>query len=285
MRMKTWMAIAVLCVACLAGSAHGFEKKAIRLTEDLATAQMDECYLQYYYYIPCPTYSWFWGFYDWSYGDKVGAFFTIGDTPTAGFTVCDSVECQHVMGFRVLDFSGYGLVYPGYYTVKFNIYCADETGCPVGTSLWESPPIETVSEWNTIAVEPPLAVTTCSILPGPAMPRLLLTVTHVGTDCTYPQWGFDNISGSLAEGCQMHDAGCLPALYPRPITSHYPTIHSGYYGVDFEHCPPQWFIDGGDTTQDGSQYGYVELAWRLLVDCLGNATEPTSWGDIKAIYK
>jgi hypothetical protein len=292
--VRTRKTVALACLLGLAGmlglaaAAQAIEAKAVRLTEDFGSTSFEECNLQYYYYVPCPTYSWFWGFFDWSPGDKVGQFYNIGDKPTAGFSVCDSVMCQHITGVRILDFSGYGQAYPGLYTVQFDVYCSDERGCPVGPSLWTSLPYETIPEWNTIPVDPPLAVTTCSILngpDGPAKPRILVTATHVGTDCTYPQWGMDNISGVLAEGCQMHDAGCLPALYPRPQTSHYPTIHSGYYGVDFQFCPPVWFADGGDTTQDASMYGYLEFAWRLMIRCLGNPTEPTTWGSIKAIYK
>ena len=84
----------------------------------------------------------------------------------------------------------------------------------------------------------------------------------------------------------MHDEGCLPALYPRPYVSHYPTMHSGYYGQGFEICPPQWFKDGADTTPDGSQYGFVELAWRLYVVCGGpTETGTTTWGNIKSMYR
>jgi hypothetical protein len=284
--MTRWIPVALLCLVVLAAPAQGIEKRAFKLSEDFGLQAMDECYLQYYYYIPCPTYSWFWGFYDWNYGDKVGTFFSLGDRSTAGFETCDSLNCQHIAGFRILDFSGYGQVYPGLYTVKFNIYCCDANGCPVGNSLWESAPYETGPDWNVIAINPPLSVKGCAILPGPAKPRILLTATHIGSDNTYPQWGMDNISGALSEGCQMHDAGCLPALYPRPTSSHYATIHSGYYGVDFQYCPPAWFKDGGDTTQNGTLYGYLEFAWRLYVRCLGNdAVEPATWGSIKAIYK
>jgi hypothetical protein len=83
----------------------------------------------------------------------------------------------------------------------------------------------------------------------------------------------------------MHDLGCLPALYPRPTTSHYDDLHSGYYGIDFQYCPPYAFLDGLDTTFDGSEYGFVELAWKLSLQCNGPGTEPATWGRVKSMYR
>jgi hypothetical protein len=113
-----------------------------------------------------------------------------------------------------------------------------------------------------------------------------LTVTHTGYDGYYPAWGCDNISTALETGCIMHDYGCLPALYPRPYVSNYTSMRSGVYGQNFEYCPPQLFKDGRDTTPDGSQYGFIELAWRLYVACGGpTEREGTRWGDIKSMYR
>ncbi|MFH1219016.1 MAG: hypothetical protein V1694_01000 [Candidatus Eisenbacteria bacterium] len=278
----------MLVLVCLALPALGFEKKAYQIGEDFGTETVTECNLQYYYYIPCPTFSWFWGFYGWTYGDKVGQFYTIGDASTAGFATCDPESCHSIVGIRVLDFAGYGQIYPGLYTVKFNIYCSNELGCPVGASLWESQPIETSQDdWTFIEVDPPVPVTGCCVqVSPPLMPRILVTATSIGTDNTYPQWGMDNVSAAAIQVCAMHDIGSVPALYPRPASSHYSTIHSGYYGVDFQYCPPIWFKDGADTTQDASIYGYLEFAWRLYVRCFGpQGTKPTTWGSIKSIYR
>ena len=118
-------------------------------------------------------------------------------------------------------------------------------------------------------------------------PRVLITATHVDLDFGDDfAWGADNISTLLTEGCTMHDIGCLPVLYPRPHICHYTTMHSGYYGQEFEFCPPYWFIDGNDTTVDGSQYGFIELTWRIYLDCSGpSETEAATWGDIKSMYR
>jgi hypothetical protein len=284
--MRRCVLVAVICVLVPAAAARCLDCKAYQARDDFNTATLQECNLQYYYYIPCPTYSWFWGFFNWAPGDKIGTFFTIGDVSTAGFSQCDSANCHDVVGLRVLDFAGYGQLYPGYYTVKFNIYCCDETGCPIGNSLWESPPIETVQNWNFVPIDS-VPITGCCIeMVPPVRPRILVTATHIGSDCTYPQWGMDNISTPALAVCAMHDAGCLPSLYPRPTSSHYSTIHSGYYGVDFQYCPPIWFVDGVDTSADAHVYGYLEFAWRLFLACGGpHATQSTTWGTIKSMYR
>lgn len=84
----------------------------------------------------------------------------------------------------------------------------------------------------------------------------------------------------------MHDLSCFPAVYPRPYDLFYTTVHSGYYGVGFEHCPPVWIADGADTSGTGETYGYLELAWRvfLLADW-GGPTEASTWGALKAMYR
>jgi hypothetical protein len=64
-------------------------------------------------------------------------------------------------------------------------------------------------------------------------------------------------------------------------------VHGGYFGTyPFQYSPPLGFLDGGDTTHDGSQFGFIELAWRIYVLCQGpTAAEPTSWSSIKAMFR
>jgi hypothetical protein len=279
-----------MAVACILASspAIALEKQAYMMREDFGTAPLYDCALNYYYYVPCPTYSWFWAFTGFNVGDVIGAWFEIGDLGTGDWEICDPLECHTLEQIRVLDFAGYGIVHPGIFTLEFDIFCSDKYGCPVGPSIWNSGPVNTGYAWNYFEVDPPVCLTPCATDPGPppAAPRILVTATWVGSDATYPAWGTDNISTPVLDGCIMHDYGCLPALYPRPYVSHYPTMHSGYYGHDFEYCPPQWWKDANDTTPDGSQYGFVDLAWRIYITCSGpTETEPTTWGDIKAIYR
>ena len=277
-----------LIVCALVSSAAAIEQKAYKLREDFGTEPLYDCILQYYYYVPCPTYSWFWAFTGFNVGDVIGAWFEIGDMGTGTYAMCDPLQCHTLERIRVLDFAGYGTVHPGIFTLEFDIFCCDQYGCPVGPSLWNSGPVNTGYAWNYFLVDPPVCISPCTTDPGPppAAPRILVTSTWVGCDATYPAWGTDNISTPILEGCTMHDLGCLPALYPRPYVSHWPTMHSGYYGFDFEYCPPRWWKDQRDTTPDGGQYGFVDLAWRIYMVCSGpTEIEGTTWSDIKSIYR
>ncbi|MGD8628983.1 MAG: hypothetical protein PVH52_07855 [bacterium] len=286
--MKFCALLALTMVLAAATAVVGLEATAYQMREDFGNTPLNDGAISYYYYIPCPTYSWFWSYTGWEANDMVGAFFTVGDQSTGGFDDLDPFNCHTVEALRVLDFAGYGTVYPGLFTVEFDLWCSDEQGCPVGGSIWNSGPYETGFGWNYVTFEPPLCVTDCAALPGPpsASPRVLVTARMVGSDGTYPAWGMDNIGTPVDLGCAMHDSGCLPALYPRPVTSAYPTVHSGYYGPNFQYCPPLWFADGADTTPDAGTYGFIELAWRLYLACEGpTGAESSSWGNIKRIYR
>jgi hypothetical protein len=244
--------------------------------------------MNYFYYIPCPTYSWFWGFHGWSQGEVIGTMFQVGDVSMFTGSACDPYMCFRLETIRILDFAGYGTIYPGMFTVEFDVYCADEEGCPIGEAFWSSGPYETGYAWNYVEVEPNQCLPHCAIEFDPSIsyPRILVTATMIGTHCDYPQWGFDNISTAVLGGCELHDYSCLTALYPRPYSSHYGTIYSGYYGVNFEYCPPQWFCDGRDTSAGCGLYGYVEAAWRVYLGCGGPcAAEASTWGNIKTMYR
>jgi hypothetical protein len=281
-------ALIVLLVLVCALEAPALESRRFALMEDLGTESLFDCYLNYYYYTPCPTYGWFWSFTGWDFYDKVGIFFQVGDISMYTGQVCDPQTCHTLERFRVLDFAGYGTVHPCIGGVIFDIYCCDEYGCPVGPSLWSSGEFWTGYAWNYIDVEPPLCITDCSAGGNPAGgPRILITATHIGRgDPTYPAWGFDNMSTPVQMGCDMHDYSCFPALYPRPYNSYYPVIHSGFYGQDFEYCPPLWFRDERDSTPDATEYGYIELAWRIYLACTGPSdVQPATWGNIKSMYR
>jgi hypothetical protein len=286
MKAKTLVAFAV--VFLMAASSFGLQRQALQMRDDYGMDPLYDCALQYYYYIPCPTYSWFWAFSGHDVGDIWGAWFQVGDMSTGGWGPCDPTDCHVLDEFRVLDFAGYGTTHM-MFLIEFDIYCADDYGCPVGPSLWHSRTMGLGFGWNYINVDPPISICGCAVNPGPppSGPRVLVTVTHIGSDGAYPAWGMDNISTALEQACAFHDLGCLPALYPRPYTGHYGTIHSGYYGNGgFDYCPPLWSMDGRDTTPDGSQYGFIEMCWRLYLTCTGpTQVTPTSWGNIKSMYR
>jgi hypothetical protein len=285
----------VALVLILATSVYGLEKKAFQMREDFGTEPMYDCYMNYYYYIPCTTSSWFWMQYGWAPGDIIGVFYTVGD-PTMGVATtcspapsCDPCNAHTIQQFRILDFAGYGTMYPGLYTTQFSIYCSDQQGCPIGAPLWTSDPQEfCAAGWNYVLVEPNVCVTTCHSQPGApyCYPTFLITAQMIGSTATYPAFGMDNISTPIGLACVMHDTGCCPALYPRPAVSHYATMHTGYYGTNaFTYCPPLYFVDGADTT-GGTTFGGIELAWRVyLINSGPTATEPSTWGNIKSMYR
>jgi hypothetical protein len=278
----------LLVVFVLATSACGLDKKAYQLREDFGTEALYDCALQYYYYIPCPTYSWFWAFSGWAPGEIVGACFRIGDPSTGGWVFCDPGNCHQLEMVRILDFAGYGTVYFGLFDVQVDVYCCAMSQNPY-LHLWQSPVIPTHFGWNYINVNPPDGIRICPCCEYDFMfPRVIVTLTMVGSEGLYPAVGFDNISTALETGCDMHDIGCLPATYPRGwIGGSDPRVHSGYVGTfPFEYWPPLGFCDGRDTTADCSQYGFIEMAMRLYLICGGpTETQPSTWGEVKSLYR
>jgi hypothetical protein len=273
----------VLAAAC--GSA-AFESEKFQFRDDFGVEPLYDCYLQYYYYAPCPTYAWFWAFTGLDAGEMVGAWFEVGDFSLGTGLACDPTDYHVLEGFRVLDFAGYGTIHGCFACVEFDIYCCDEQGCPVGPSLWNSGTVGLSFGWNYFLFDNPLDICECSVNPGPppSAPRILVTATHIGYN--YPAWGFDDISTGLEVGCELHDISSYPVLYPRPYNSYYTSIHSGFYGQNFAYCPPLLFLDGRDTTPDGSEYGYIELAWRVYLMASGpSSVEPTTWGNVKRMYR
>jgi hypothetical protein len=278
--------LVIALVLVLATSAFGLEKKAYQLKDDFGMEPQYDGALQYYYYIPCPTYSWFWAYTGWVPGEVIGSTFCIGDQGTGGWAPLDPLNCNTLEQFRILDFAGYGTVYPGLFTVEFDLWCGDGA-----YHLWNSGPYETGFAWNYIPVVPPVCFTEClgygSVCCDPATLPILITATHTGTNGVYPAWGMDNISTGIEVGCVFHDLGCLPAVYPRTSPCTPGGVHGGYIsdGITW-YTPAIGFADGRDTTPDASQFGFIELAWRVYIICEGpTATEPSTWGNIKSMYR
>jgi len=254
---------------------------------------LSDCVLAYYYHIPwVDSYSYYWIWRTYDQGATIGVWFEVGDLSMLGYEVCDPTECHTLEQFRILDFTEVVNPYCSRYgQVEFNIYCADETGCPLGPSLWSSGSVDVTwgDKYVFLPVDPAISICGCTVDPGPppSVPRILITATHLAPWCGHPEWGMDMIGPAVEEGIEMHDYGCLPALYPRPYVSHYETMHSGYYGIGgFEHCPPRFLKDKSDTTPDKTLYGYCELAWAIYLSCHGPTdVGGTSWGSIKAMYR
>ena len=284
--------IIFVLVILLASSVLALEKKAYQFKEDFGTEPLYDCALQYYYYIPCPTYSWFWAFSGWSPGDIIGTCFEVGAQGTGGWDPCDADLCQTLETVRVLDFAGYGTVYVGWFTFELDVYCAPEPCCGPTEPLvhiWNSGGLESHFGWNYYDCGEGVCLWPCCLNPLPECdPVIVVTATMTGNYGGYPAWGADNISTPVATGCVMHDIGCLPVVYPRGwCGGDDPKVRSGYFGIyPFESWPPLCLLDGGDTTPDGSQYGCVEWAWRIYLICAGpTAAEPSTWGKIKSMYE
>jgi hypothetical protein len=252
-----------------------------------------DCVLQYYYYIPCPTYSWFWAYSGWEPGDIIGAHFRIADQGTGGFDPADPWGCCHLGWIGILDFAGYGTAYPGLFTIEMDVYCADDTPSP-RSHMWNSGSLETHFGWNYVEVEPPLYILPCWDYDRwpPAAPAIVVTMTSTGSEGIFPKLGFDNISTSIHVGCPLHDLGCLPAAYPRTRMGESDlSVHSGYIGkYPFQNWPPLPFPDGVHTGfRPFGWCGYVELAMQIGMPFWHMRSEKalyqTSWGAIKSLYR
>jgi hypothetical protein len=280
----------LVLVLLLATSASALETKAFQMREDFGTEPLFDASLCYYYSIPCPTYSWYWAFSGWTVGEILGACFNIGDEGTAGGCLvgADPDLCHELEQIVVLDFAGYGTQYPGLFTIEFDVYCAPEACCgPTSpyVHLWNSGPLETRFGWNYFTLDPPLCLSPCW---EPMNFPVVITATHTGSDGGYPAWATDNISTPLSLNCTMHDASCIPAVYPRTSCGGLdPEVHSGYIGTyPFQYWPPLCLCDGQDTTPDCTQFGCVELAWRIHLICAGpTAAGSSTWGQIKSLYR
>jgi hypothetical protein len=288
--MRLVIAFSVMVLLYGVASASDYTTRPYQIRDDFAMDPLSDCLLQYYYYIPCPSYSWIWEISGLATGDMVGAWFEIGDMSMGAYAPCDPADCHILESFRVLNYAGYGTpsAYPSF--IAYQIFCCDHEGSPLGPPLWDSGVLEQRGgPGYVIDVDPPISICNCVDDPGPPpqAPRILITATnHCYPWTDYPYWGLDNISYAVERGCGMHDIGCSPAFYPRPYTGHYPIMHSGFYGQDFEYCPPLWFKDLNDSTPDGTLYGYIELFWRIYVACTGpTSATPTTWGAVKSLYR
>lgn len=266
--MRVACAVSLLLVLAFvpAGTGNAFEAEPYQMVEDVGVHPWAQCALQHYYYIPCPSDSWFWGVSGWAIGDIIGAHFRVDQQSTGRVEPCCEC-CYVVVGVSILDFAGYGTVYPGWFSVTPKFFCADENGYPTGPAVYSGPPIDTSYGWNYIdfdrGFEPPC------FLPGTRYESFVVTITFTGLQGIYPAIGFDNIGTAQESGCEMRDIGGSLAEYPRNWAGGpEPRVHSGYVGWrDFEHWPPIGFADGGDTTRVTPEFGFSEVAWRVHLSC------------------
>ena len=287
------LCIVLALVLIFATSAFALEKKAYQMRDDFGTELQGTAALRHYYHMSCPEPSSnYWAFTGWDPGDIVGHCFTIGDQGTGGFDPADPGTCHELECIRVLDFAGYGTVYPGLFTIELDVYCGALECCYAAPlqHIWNSGPLETHFGWNFIYPDPYVCLSDCAVGPPYVDPySVIVTMTMTGPDGVYPALGFDNPGSTVGDGCLLHDYGCMTMTIPRYAcgSGMGNEIHSGYVGTfPFEYWPMQFFCDGLDTTLDCSQFGAIELAWTLYFVCDGpTANEPSSWGNIKSMYR
>ena len=269
-----------------------FKVKRFLMSDDFGSEPLIDCALQYYYYIPCPTYSWFWAYYGWAPGDVLAASFRLPDQGSGGYCPCDPMNCSTLEVIRVLDFAGYGTLYPGLFTIEMGVFCSDASPYP-GYYLWDSGPVETHFGWNYIDVTGPggglLSIVPCFDGIGT---NFVVTMQMIGSAGVYPMVGFDNIGTALEMGCEMHDYGCMPAHWPRDWAGgEEPHVRSGYAGrFPFEYWPPLGIPDGTCISPTSvCNRGFVEAAWRVYLVCYGPCLHQhiyrTTWSGIKGMYK
>ncbi|MBN1825176.1 MAG: hypothetical protein JW958_02845 [Candidatus Eisenbacteria bacterium] len=135
----------------------------------------------------------------------------------------------------------------GFSEVTYRIYEVDQSNCIVGEPLAEyhSDPVE---NWN--------------LMPGFGdfdADRILLAVSW--DQVTLPRLNTDR-------AIMNHNVGCAPE----------PVAHSFFFGNPQRtmYCPPLLLEDS---------YGPCNILMDAEFDCQTTATEPASWGSIKALFK
>jgi hypothetical protein len=93
----------------------------------------------------------------------------------------------------------------------------------------------------------------------------------------HPALVLDNISTCM-DSCSVNAACCDMGLYPYLCPRN---IHTYYYGTEGAWSKQDSIGDPGGS----GVYGCVEALWMCGFCTKGTATEPTTWGGIKALYR
>lgn len=191
---------------------------------------------------------------------------------------CDTTACLRL---DIVELVFYDILAPpANQNMNIKIYAADPDGNPVGGLLgnrdFEPAYVDTATftsveiDFTNGGTEPGLDLSGCS----GCFVGLLTWKNSTGHPCL----ALDNISscvgacGSSPECCEM---GTFPYVYPRPRT------HTYYYGAEGVWAKQDSICDPGDC----GTYGCLEAIWDCGFCITGAATEPTTWGAIKATYR
>ncbi len=150
-------------------------------------------------------------------------------------------------------------IVPGGYgfTGTIDVFAADGNGCPIGAPLG-SQPFLPASGFNTVSfASSPVSIPTSSFVVAFTLPSTLNNPATIASD--HPAAGS---TGPAACG------NCYPNTR---------TTHSFVYGSAASPiCPGSTFNDGVCD---------AELLWEADTNCITVSVEPTSWGQIKNLYR
>ena len=78
--------VTLVSITVLATSGLAFVREILQIKEDFSGDVLSDCEL-HYYYVPCPTTSYFYAWSGWEYGDILGQFFVVDDQVCAWYTL------------------------------------------------------------------------------------------------------------------------------------------------------------------------------------------------------
>jgi len=191
---------------------------------------------------------------------------------------CDTAACLRLDIVELVFYDV--LAPPADQSMNIKVYAADAAGNPVGGLLGNrdfEPTCTDTATFTSVEIdftnggtEPGLDLSGSS----GCFVALLTWMNPTGHPCL----ALDNISSCVAECgstpacCEM---GTAPYVYPRPRT------HTYYYGTVGTWAKQDSICDPGGC----ETYGHLEAMWDCGFCIMGAATEPTTWGAIKATYR
>ncbi len=284
------MRIGVIIVAILlitASTLPGWEMKHVRLApQDVADynnqglAISVSCTLSYFYTVPgC---GWVWVIDGIEENESFGVRFNMTDE-VPFHDPCDTSACLTLDALKIMLYDV--LPPPADQSMNLRVYAAGEGGDPLGDLLGNvdfEPSYAGTASFTTEIIDftkggstPGLDLSGC----GGDFVVILTWLNSTGHPC----FVLDNIS-TCVESCAVDpdccQMGTYPYVYPR-TTPH--THYYGYFGSWLTDPDPT--CDFRDSTTLCDEYGYIEGMITSYFCTVSQATEPSTWGSIKAMYK
>ncbi len=264
-----------------ASQGYGYDHLVVRLTDDhlyndgqIYASSDPTCELSYYYLISDCAYV---TIIPGIENRTVGVHFTMSD-PVPWLSACDTSTCLTLDEIEIVL---YWVLPPGNdQSMNIKVYAADENGEPVGEPLgnrdFQPTYVDTTLfpvchiDFTNDGSEPGLDLSSCG---GDFL--VLLTWKN---DTGHPYVVLDNVS-SCVDSCSSNPVCCQmgsePYVYPRTTVRTHDYGFEGSWSKGHAYCDP----NGCDT------YGALEALWTCRFCTLTPATQPTTWGTIKALYR